>query len=292
MLAMCLPIGACAVQTSDGQAEPGALRDGLGGVAAGSLIEAQRRLMAVPAAGRLDHTAAIASSEIDGVTFSHAHFRVEPGRDGIPATCQSTAPDDQCTVNVCPDRAHALDDVRNESAGVVAISGAAGSSFELVPGADGRYVELVAPGNAYHASEAVTMSAFGSSAVPRFSYQLTFPTPDRVISPAAPTTSFDRNQGITFRWVPDAGIPLPHTIDVSVFQERSFGATRGYVNTLCKFPSTAGVGVVPPSALRVHQPGSVEVSLTPVRERFVKAGSFDVQLIVGGVGQRWEGVLD
>lgn len=138
----------------------------------------------------------------------------------------------------------------NANAGIISISGRPGTrSILLMPDMRGNYRPTNVMGAIWAPGETITYTATGG-AVPMFMTTLTFPTPITVTRPMPMSilnpVMVSRAMGIDTAWMPGAGNVTVMLGQGGIAGVQSF--TNG-VLVECVYPSSAGMGRVPPAAL-------------------------------------------
>lgn len=179
-------------------------------------------------------------------------------------------------------------------AGDITISGGTGMPMVLSPDTNGNYQPVQERGEKWHMGDMLTFSAAGGGpdGVPPFTASLTFPTPAMVTEPmpmtvfSIPLVQIDHTQPFTARWTPGTG-------GITIFiGQGGFGgmmSLQSGVTINCVYPSSAGTGTVPASALSdlMSTTGSIPDAFLAVTARVsveVSAGEYRITVNATGGG--------
>lgn len=200
-------------------------------------------------------------------TFAYARFRSAPTENSCPTTRYG-----DCWVSdACAD---APPPVAPHAGLITVLSPGPSFSLELPPNAAGVYPQWSQNGAVFTGGESLSIAVAGSE-VPAFSRELTYPLLLLMTEPAAPAgesvARAPRSADLTLRW--DRG-----TAGV-LFQVQSQNAAS---TLACAVPSELGTLTIPAGALGRLDVGAELLLLTAGNEH-VKAGDFDVTLVVAGV---------
>jgi hypothetical protein len=189
----------------------------------------------------------------------------------------------ECTLWTCQRGSHGPPE-SVPHAGALTVAGAA-LPISLMPDIHGFYENVneysSKPSPLWKGGETLQLFAKGG-AIPAFELHLQAPKPIVMTEPVQTHNAVVVNgdKALTVRWI--GGGDVTH-VNVS---PNSYDSAVGYLSILCMFPSSAQMGVVPPTMLSRVAGGEASVSLSAVSEATATAGGYDIAFIAVEYGQQ------